>query len=149
MSDAPDPLHELAGVLREEGGLLANALRDEPEGARLPDGPRAEVRFLLEAIREGELLHYGRSRVLADPEPDLALLAGDRLYALGLQRLAELGDLDAVRALADVISATAQAHAQDEPRHADDAWAKGLEIVHRAGTFTPGADAPAQGAARA
>lgn len=149
MSDGPDPLRELADALREEGGLLANALRDEPLGATLPAGPRAEVRFLLEAIREGELLHYGRSRVLADPEPDLALLAGDRLYALGLQRLAELGDLDAVRALADVISATAQAHAQDDIAHADRAWAEGLEIVHRAGTFTPGADAPAQGAARA
>lgn len=143
------PLDELAAALREEGGLLADALRPAPSGELLPDGPRAEVRLLLEAIREGELLHYGRSRVLADPEPDLALLAGDRLYALGLQRLAELGDLHAVAALADVISATAQAHAEDDIARADAAWAKGLEIVHRAGTFGSGADGATPGTQRA
>ena len=32
-------------------------------------------------------------------EPDLRLLAGDALYALGLARLAERGDLDAVAEL--------------------------------------------------
>jgi hypothetical protein len=36
-------------------------------------------------------------------------MAGDRLYALGLARLAELGDLQAVGELADVISLAAQA----------------------------------------
>ena len=48
-------------------------------------------------------------------DPDLALLAGDRLYALGLARLAELGDLEAVAVLADVISRAAQAHAEGDP----------------------------------
>ena len=128
-----DPLQELAEALREEGGLLANCLREEPAGARLPAGERPEVRLLLEAIREGELLHYDRSRVLADPEPDLALLAGDRLYALGLQRLADLGDLDAVRALADLISASARAHAEDRPADADDAWSTATHAIHRSG----------------
>ena len=43
-------------------------------------------------------------------DPDLALLAGDYLYALGLERLAALGDLDAVRELSDLISLAAQIH---------------------------------------
>jgi hypothetical protein len=30
-------------------------------------------------------------------DPDLALLAGDYLYALGLERLAALADLEAIR----------------------------------------------------
>jgi fructose-1,6-bisphosphatase I len=37
-------------------------------------------------------------------DEDLRLLAGDALYALGLARLAEAGDLDAVAELADVIA---------------------------------------------
>jgi hypothetical protein len=142
-------LDELWKTLRAEGGLLAAALRDAPEGEPLPDGPRAEVRFLLEAIREGELLHYGRSRVLADPDPDLALLAGDRLYALGLERLAELGDLDAVRALADVISQTARAHAEDRPELARRAWAAGLDTVHGGTRREPGATDPTGAGPRA
>jgi hypothetical protein len=142
-------LEELSAALRAEGGLLADVLREAPVGDPLPPGERAEVRLLLEAIREGELLHYGRSRILADPEPDLALLGGDRLYALGLQRLAELGDLEAVAALADVISLAAQAHAEGRPDQARAAWAEGLEIVHRARTIGPGAGAAAQGAPRA
>ncbi len=51
-------------------------------------------------------------------DPDLALLAGDRLYALGLERLAALGDLDAVAELADVIALCAQAHAEGDPARA-------------------------------
>jgi hypothetical protein len=132
-------LEELAGALRAEGGMLAAAVRAAPEGEPLPEGPRAEVRFLLEAIREGELLHYGRGRIVATDDPDLALLAGDRLYALGLERLAALGDLDAVRALADVISASARAHAEGRPELADAAWAEGAARVHATGTLQAGA----------
>ena len=46
-------------------------------------------------------------------DPDLRLLAGDFLYALGLERLAAHGDLEAVRELADLISLSAQLHAED------------------------------------
>jgi hypothetical protein len=133
------PLDELAAALRAEGGLLADAVRDVTQGEPLPEGPRQEVRFLLEAIREGDLLHYGAGRVVATDDPDLALLAGDRLYALGLEKLAALGDLDAVRALADVISASARAHAEDRPALAEVAWADGLTAVHRTGPLEPGA----------
>ena len=60
-------------------------------------------------ILEGSLLHYGRPRVVVTDDRDLALLLGDQLYALGLSRLAELGDLEAVSELADVISLLSQA----------------------------------------
>jgi hypothetical protein len=76
----------------------------------------------VEAIREGYELHYGSGRVIATGDADLALLAGDRLYALGLERLAALGDLDAVGKLADLISLSAQAHAEADPARADAIW---------------------------
>ena len=58
-----------------------------------------ERRFVLEAVREGYLMHYGEPRAYAGMEEDLRLLAGDALYALGLSRLAEAGDLEAVAEL--------------------------------------------------
>jgi hypothetical protein len=122
-------LHELAAVLRADGGLLAGAVRDAPRGAPLPEGPRAEVRFLLEAIREGEQLHYGTPRVVDTPDADLALLAGDRLYALGLERLAAIGDLEAVAELADVIALCAQAHAEGDEARAQAVWDAGAAAV--------------------
>ena len=66
---------------------------------------------MLESILEGYLLHYGRSRLVDTADEDLRLLAGDHLYALGLSHLAGLGDLEAVRALADLITLCARAHA--------------------------------------
>ena len=59
---------------------------------------------MLEAVYEGYLLHYGESRLFAGMDDDLRLLAGDALYALGLARLAEAGDLAAVAELSDLIS---------------------------------------------
>lgn len=131
-------LEDLAAELRAEGGLLAAALREMPHGEPLPDGPREEVRLLLEAIREGHQLHYGASRLLDTHDPDLDLLAGDRLYALGLDRLAALGDLQAVAALADLISLSARAHAEERPEDADAAWADAVTEIHRAGSPKPG-----------
>jgi hypothetical protein len=126
-------LAELASELRSEGGLLAASVRDTPAGEPLPGGPREEAELLLEAIREGHELHYGRSRLLdLDDDPDLALLAGDRLYAIGLERLAALGDLDAVRLLADLISTSARAHAEGRPEEAERAWAAAVARVHGA-----------------
>jgi hypothetical protein len=70
-----------------------------------------ELALVLESILEGYLLHYGRSRLVDTADEDLRLLAGDHLYALGLSHLARLGDLEAVRALADLITLCARAHA--------------------------------------
>ena len=58
-------------------------------------------------------------------DPDLALLLGDQLYALGLSRLAALGDLDAVSVLAEVIARLSQAHAEGEPGCAGAIWEAG------------------------
>ena len=127
-------LSELRSEIEAEGGLLAAALRDEPHAAPLEHGERAEVELLLEAIREGYELHYGRPRLVATEDQDLALLAGDRFYALGLERLAALGDLDAVRVLADLISESARAHAEGRPEEADVHWARATRNVHHEAT---------------
>ena len=77
----------------------------------------------VEAIREGWLLHgRGRGDRLAPEDPDLALLEGDRLYAEGLELLADRGDLAAIARLADVISLCARSHAEGRPDLAEDAW---------------------------
>jgi hypothetical protein len=123
----------LERVLREEGGLLAAALVDGPLPADpLVDGGSDAARALvLAAVREGYLLHYDRGRVVRPGDPDLALLGGDRLYALGLARLADAGDLDAVARLADLISRCAQAHAEGDPALADEAWCATASILAR------------------
>jgi hypothetical protein len=128
-------LERLAGVVREDGGLLAAALRDDVSGATLygdavargprADGHSADLALVIEAVREGYLLHYGEPRLMSREDDDLALLAGDRLYALGLERLAAAGDLDAVRALADLIALSAQAQAAGDTSLADAVWAAG------------------------
>ncbi len=97
-------------------------------------GPRvkeaaAEYELLIEAIYEGYLLHYGAPRLLAPSEADVGLLAGDRLYALGLARLVELGDLVAVGELADVITLTALAHGDGAGELAAAIWDAGARAV--------------------
>ena len=84
------------------------------------DGHRA---FTMEAVYEGFLLHYGEPRSFSpEMDPDLRLLAGDSLYAIGLERLAEDGDLRAVAELADLISACARAQAEGRPDDTDALW---------------------------
>lgn len=122
---------QLADALRTEGGLLADALRaptppDEPLLADVPAGPYA---LTLSAVREGYLLHYGEGRVTGVADRDLALLGGDRLYALGLAELATLGDLDAIVALADLISGCARAHADDEPGQVAATWTAAAQAI--------------------
>jgi len=78
--------------------------------------------FVLEAVYEGYLMHYGEPRAFAGMDSDLRLLAGDALYALGLSRLADRGDLEAVAELSDLISLTAQAHAEARAQDAETAW---------------------------
>src|SRR5687768_6948956 len=75
----------------------------------------------LETIYEGYLVHYGRSRLFAPHDDDVALLLGDYLYAHGLVRVAATGDLDAVAALAELISTCAAIRAEAAPGDGD-AW---------------------------
>jgi hypothetical protein len=134
-------LQRLKDLLREQGGLLARLLPTSapPTNGGGPAqlvarGPRAaagadEYELLVEAVYEGYLLHYGAPRLLCPAEADLGLLAGDRLYALGLARLVGLGDVVAVGELADVISLTALAHGADSPDLADAIWEAGATAV--------------------
>ena len=77
---------------------------------------------MLEAVYEGYLMHYGEPRAFGGMEPDLRLLAGDALYALGLSRLADSGDLEAVAVLSDLISGSARAQAEGRPADAEALW---------------------------
>lgn len=118
----PAALARLAARLREDQ-VIAPRVSDTDEvpalGLLAAAGPRAaearaEYTLLFEAIREGYLLHYGEPRVVSGADRELALLTGDHLYAVGLECLAGLGDLEAVRELADMISLSAQLQAGPE-----------------------------------
>ena len=103
----------LAAEAAAESPLWRDALRADPE--RLPVfSPLAPGRFALalETIYEGYLVHYGRPRLFAPPGEDEAILLGDYLYAHGLVRVADTGDLDAVAALAELISTCAHLRAE-------------------------------------
>jgi hypothetical protein len=139
---AATTLARLAALVREDGGLLADALRPEadgwadlaPHGDAVARGPRAaghaaDLPLVIEAVREGYLLHYGAPRLMSREDDDLALLAGDRLYALGLARLAAAGDLVAVAALSDLIALSAQAQSAGDDALADAVWAAGCAEV--------------------
>ncbi len=79
--------------------------------------PLAEPRFALgvETIYEGYVLHYGRPRLFRPPDRDTSILLGDYLYAHGLVRIAEHGDVSVVADLAELLSLCAQLRAQAPP----------------------------------
>ncbi len=90
----------------------------------------------LRLVREGHDLHYGPSE-----HPDRALLDGDRLYAAGLERLARTGDVEAVRALADLISECARAAAEGRPELAAESWratARAMGVTSFTSSYSPG-----------
>ncbi len=145
MRSARDGAVALATVLQQQNGTAAAVLRDEiaggdellrPGPAQIAaGGPRAagleaEYELLIEMIHEGSRLHYGGPRVIRDDDRDLALLLGDQLYAMGLSRLAEIGDLDAVAELADLISLLAQVQAESADEELVAAiWSAGCTVV--------------------
>jgi hypothetical protein len=112
-------LVELASELRAEDSVVSPHVV-EPNvspalGAFVAAGPRAraapgDYAVIVESIREGYLLHYGKPRIVAGADRDLRLLSGDYLYALGLERLSALGDSQAVGELSDLISLAAEVH---------------------------------------
>jgi hypothetical protein len=123
-------LDQLADELRGEE-VIAPHVRETGDravlGALAAAGPRAAeapetYELLFEAIREGYLLHYGEPRLLDGAEADLKLLAGDYLYALGLERLAARGDLEAIRELGDLISLSALLHARSQQEAVGPLW---------------------------
>jgi hypothetical protein len=124
MASPSTSLASLAALLRDGENVIAPHVLDSDEepalGALAAAGPRAaeapeEYLLLVEAIREGYLLHYETPRLIQGADSDLRLLAGDYLYALGLEHLAARGDMEAVVELADLISLAAQLHAEADP----------------------------------
>jgi hypothetical protein len=139
-------IERLRALLLGEGGLIAGLVEAAPpEGAEQRpiaagpaqlaasgprvDGRRVEYELLVEAIYEGYLLHYHAPRIVRAPEDDLGLLAGDRLYALGLARLVKMGDIEAVAELADTITLSALAQAGGNGELADAIWIAGARAV--------------------
>ena len=121
----------LAAVVEAAPALAGHAVA-EPGPGRVEDlDAEPERRFVLEAVHEGYLMHYGEPRAYAGMDEDLRLLAGDALYALGLSRLAEAGDLEAVAELSDLISGSAQAHAEGRPEAAEALWVSSAERLAR------------------
>jgi hypothetical protein len=120
-------LQQLAVQLREEDTPISPHVVDPDEAAAF--APPGEYALVIEAVREGYLLHYGEPRLLAGHDPDLALLAGDYLYALGIERLAALGDTEAVHRLADLISTCAQLHTEGRADEVAAAWTESLEAI--------------------
>jgi hypothetical protein len=124
-------LHELAALLREEetpvSGHVVEPSEEPTLGLMAASGPAAaadpgEYALVVEAVREGYLLHYGEPRLLAGHDRDLALLAGDYLYALGLERLTARGDDRAVAILSELISSCARLHAEDRAASVPALW---------------------------
>ena len=113
-------LDALAEQLRSEDTPIAAHVIDTgvPVGSEAPD----DYALVMEAVREGYLLHYRESRVLEGYDEDLALLAGDYLYALGLDRLAALGDTGAIAVLSELISRCAQLHAEGRDAEGEPLW---------------------------
>jgi len=111
----------LEQIAAAAGPSLAPYVVADPGPARF-DADLGERLFVVEAVYEGYLLHYGRPRLFERMDDDLRLLAGDALYALGLARLAESGDLAAVAELSDLISRSAQAQAEGRGAAAEALW---------------------------
>jgi hypothetical protein len=122
-------LQVLADQLRDEDTPIAEHVID-PVGAAEP-GLSEEYAVVFEAVREGYLLHYGEPRLMAGHDADLGLLAGDYLYALGLDRLAALGDTEAVAVLSELIGRCAQLHAEGRTEEVEALWADAARRIAR------------------
>jgi hypothetical protein len=130
----------IAAEAAAESPLWNRALRPEAERELEPVfSPLAPSRFAtgIETIYEGYLVHYGRPRLFAPGDEDTALLLGDYLYAHGLVRIASLGDVRAVRELAELIAYCAHLRAEDGAGDGQ-AWA---ETTIRLGEGAPDAAA--------
>lgn len=129
----PATLDRLTERVREEGPPLRardqrlNGPADPCFGDLAAAGPRTaslgdDYSLIVEAVREGYLCHYGSSRVLDAPDADLALLAGDLFYAIGIRGLATFRDLESTAILSDLIRVAAELQASGRPDLAEELW---------------------------
>src|SRR4051794_19246349 len=124
----------LREVVAAAGPSLRPYAREDPGPDRF-DGQvddRARL-FVLEAVYEGYLLHYGEPRAFVGMDEDLRLLAGDALYAVGLARLAATGDMAAVAELADLISLTSETRIAGRPDVAEALWQASVRALSDGG----------------
>jgi hypothetical protein len=123
-------LQALADQLRAEDTPISPHVVDPTEAPTLGElAGGGEYALVVEAVHEGYLLHYEQPRLLAGHDPDLALLAGDYLYALGLDRLAALGDTRATALLADLISECARRQAEGDADSIPALWSEAAESI--------------------
>jgi len=126
-----DVWETIAVEAERESRLWREALRPVAERDTEPVfSPLGEERFALglETIYEGYLLHYARPRLFVPADKDTALLLGDYLYAHGLVRIAEVGSVEAVADLAELISLCAQLRADSAPGDGA-AWAASAALL--------------------
>lgn len=133
-----EALKALAAQLRDEDTPISPHVIDPAEpptlGELAASGPASsaapgEYALVVEAVREGYLLHYEQPRLLAGHDSDLALLAGDYLYALGLDRLAALEDTRAVAVLSDLITTCARLQAEGDSASIPTLWREAAEQI--------------------
>jgi hypothetical protein len=121
----------IAVEAEHESPLWSEALRPDDERDTEPVfSLLGEERYALglETIYEGYLAHYGRPRLFAPSDDDTALLLGDYLYAHGLVRIADVGSVEAVADLAELISLCAQLRA-DSASGDEAAWAASAALL--------------------
>jgi hypothetical protein len=121
----------IAEEAEHESRLWSEALRPDDERESAPVfSPLGEERYALglETIYEGYLVHYGQPRLFEPADEDTALLLGDYLYAHGLVRIAEVGSVEAVADLAELISLCAQLRADSSPGDGM-AWAASAALL--------------------
>lgn len=133
-----EALKALAAQLRDEDTPISPHVVEPAEppilGELAASGPGAaaapgEYALVVEAVREGYLLHYEQPRLLAGHDSDLALLAGDYLYALGLDRLAALEDTRSVAILSDLIATCARLQAEGDTAPVENLWRAAAEKI--------------------
>lgn len=147
---AAKTLRDIDEEVSGDSPVLAAALSGQPD----PAGPgysdlfsraasvggdtAADYRQAIEYIYEGYLLHYGVSRIFDFAQPDSALLAGDYMYARGLNLVTARGDLLSIRLLSELIDFCALVHCEGlDPALAADAWTVTTLKVAAAASGTP------------
>lgn len=123
-----EPVQSFEQLLPVDGLIVAG--RGTQPVRELTEAPTLRL-AAAELVREGYLLHYETARWYEFEDDDLALLAGDRMYAAGLATLADAGDVEAVAELARLIAGCAEAHAVGDPTRADGLWAASLAMLAR------------------
>lgn len=150
---AGSALATIRASIAADDPLFASNLGETPAGGHPPgfadlfliaagSSVTGEQDYLLalEYTFEGYLLHYGKSRLLAAVPDDLALLAGDYMFARGINHLTVRGSLTGIHLLAQLISFCSLVHCEGHDRSlAADAWAlTALRLAQIAGSSDEG-----------